>query len=235
MFRTITGVLAAGALALTLATTLAAQQREFAQAQQANQAALRQYSWKSRTELTVHGEVKQVRLEQVRHDFDGRLQKTTIGGESAAETSRSGPPGPGGALRKRVVARKTEAFKDMLGELAALAESYAHPRADRMQAFAARAVITKGQGLETGSIRIQGRDLVLTGDTVTMWVAPAGFAIRRVEIATRYGTDPVSILADYRSLENGLTYQARATLRYPDQAVEIVVETFDYAVTAMSR
>lgn len=235
MFRRISGAAAAGALAVIAATTVTAQQREFAQAQQANQAALRQYSWKSRTELTVDGETKQVRLEQVRYDIDGRLQKTAIGGEAAATASRPGPPGPAGALRRRVVAKKTEDFKAMLGELAALAESYAHLPSDRLQAFAARAVITPGEGLEAGSVRIQGRDVRLAGDAMTVWVAPAGFAMRRVEIATLYDTRPVSIRADYRSLDNGLTYQARSVLRYPEESVEIVVETFDYALAAMSR
>ena len=69
--------------------TAAAGPREFAEAQRANQLALRQYSWKSRTELKVNGESKQVRLEQVRFDLDGRLQKTVIGGDPVRERGRA--------------------------------------------------------------------------------------------------------------------------------------------------
>jgi hypothetical protein len=35
-------------------------------------------------------------------------------------------------------------------------------------------------------------------------------------------------VADYRSLDNGLTYQARAVLRYPEKEVELTVESFEY-------
>lgn len=213
---------------IVLTVSVGAQQQEFATAQQANRAALRQYAWKSRTELAVNGQVKHVRLEQVRFDIDGRLQKTTIGGTAAAEPSRQGPPGPAGVLRKRVVARKTEEFKDMLGDLAALAESYAHVPPDRMKAFAARAAIAKGHGVETGSLRIQGRDVLTTGDQLTVWIDPASAQMRRVEIAALYEGRPVTIVADYRSLATGLTYQARSVLRYPEKQVEVTVETFDY-------
>ena len=49
---------------LALASLLYAQQKEqFAQAQKENSAALKQYSWKSRTELEVKGESKSVKLE----------------------------------------------------------------------------------------------------------------------------------------------------------------------------
>ena len=71
----------------------------------------------------------------------------------------------------------------MLAERAAPADSYAHPPADRMQAFAARAVMTEGEGIETSSARIHGRDLMAPGDEMTIWIEPATVAGRRVEIA----------------------------------------------------
>lgn len=216
-------------LTLALTTAVVAQQREFAEAQRANQAALRQYSWKSRTELKVNGNSGHVRLEQVRYDFDGRLQKTIIGGGQAAAESQAGRRG-GGPLKKHVVAKKKEEFGEMLEDLAALAESYGHVPSDRM--FAARAAITRGQGIETGSVRIQGRDVLTIGDEMTLWVDPATFAMRRVEIVASYEGDPVRIAADYRTLESGLTYQARSSLRYPARQIEVVVETFDYVGTA---
>src|SRR5688572_16436158 len=111
---------------IALATAAAGQQQEFAAAQRANHAALRQYSWKSRTELKLVGEVKQVRLEDVRYDLNGELQKTVIGGGPATDDGHPGGGGPGGRIKARIVARKKAAFKDMLAELAELAESYAH-------------------------------------------------------------------------------------------------------------
>ena len=51
-----------------------------AEAQQENKAALREYTWQSRTEIKLKGESKNVKVEQVRYDLDGALQKTPIAG-----------------------------------------------------------------------------------------------------------------------------------------------------------
>jgi hypothetical protein len=230
MCRSSIGLLTSIALGLgAMVSATAAQQREFTEAQRANQVALRQYSWTSRTELKIGGESKHVRLEQVRFDFDGRLQKTAIGVPTSSEPARTGPPGPAGALKKRVVAKKKEEFGDMLAALAALAESYAHVQPDRLKAFTARAVVAKG--VEPGSVRIQGGDLVAPADQVTVWIDSVSLGMRRVEITTFYNGAPVTIVADYRTLGNGLTYQARSVLRYPKERVEVLVEAFDYALT----
>ena len=69
-----------------MSVALIAQDKEkFAQAQQQNKEALKQYAWKSRTELKMKGESKNISLEQVRYDLDGKLQKTPLtGGAEAA-------------------------------------------------------------------------------------------------------------------------------------------------------
>lgn len=216
-------------LALTALAGISARTQQFVDAQRANQAALHQYSWKSRTDVLVDGTSRQVRLEQVRYDFDGRLQKTTIGGgQTSPESSRPGPPGRPGEVRKRVIAKKKDGFRDLLANLAELADAYAHLPPDRVQAFAAGATTTQGQGIETGSVRIQASGVLSRGDRLTIWVDPAGFAMRRVEIATSYDDHPVTIGVDYRTLDAGPAYPARSVLRYPKKQVEIVVETFDY-------
>ncbi|MEZ5292920.1 MAG: hypothetical protein R2745_17700 [Vicinamibacterales bacterium] len=215
----------AAALGLAVTAALAAQPREFADAHRANQAALRHYSWTSRTDLRVGGESTKVRLEYVRFDYDGRLQKTTIGGGTAADAARPGPPGPAGAVRTRVAARKKAAFRDRLADLATLAESYAHLPPDRLEAFAARSVLTPE---DATTIRIQGRGLLEAGDQMTAWIDRERLAMRRVEITTIYDGNRVRIRADYRTTDTGLTYQARATLDYPADGIEVVVDTFDY-------
>ena len=66
------GVIRTGCFAfsgvLFLSVTVIAQDKEkFAQAQQENKEALKQYTWKSRTEVEMKGESKNVTLEQVRY------------------------------------------------------------------------------------------------------------------------------------------------------------------------
>ena len=136
----------------------------------------------------------------------------------------------GCVLGSAVAAQQKEFVDAQQANRAALAESYAHVPPERLKAFAARATITKGEGIETDSIRIQGRDVLAMGDRMTVWIDPAASTMRRVEIVAAYEGWPVAIVADYRSLENGLTYQARSVLRYPEKGVEVVVESYDYAL-----
>jgi hypothetical protein len=226
-----------GVLALLFAlavTTASGQQREFVEVQRANADALRSYTWKSRTELTLKGEVMNVRLEQVRFDFDGRLQKTQIGGGSAA-ASESHVGRRGGPVRQRVVARKQDEFKELMNDLATLAGSYAHLSPDTLEAFAARATITKGQGIEPAWLRVQGRGVLSGTDEMMVWIDAARLMMRRVEITTVLDGKPVHIGVDYRSLENGLTYQTRAIVRYPEKQLEVTIENFDYKFAGRLR
>lgn len=223
----------AGALALLVALGAAAsaQQREFVEAQRANADALRSYTWKSRTELKLEGEIVNVRLEQVRYDFDGRLQKTQIGGSTASTESG----GRGGPLRKRVVAKKKEEFQNLMSDVAALAGSYAHLPADTLRTFFARATITRPQGIEGGGVRVQGRGVLSPTDEMTILIDPTTFMIRRVEVTSALEGKPVFITVDYRSLESGLTYPTRSLLRYPDKGLDVTVEHFEYQFVGRPR
>jgi hypothetical protein len=223
-------------LFVLVTTTASAQQREFVEAQRANSDALRSYTWKTRTELKLKDEVRNVRLEQVRYDFAGQLQKTPIGGGMAESSATgSGPSRGRGPLRQAVVAKKQEEFKELMTELGALAGSYAHLSPEVLKTFAARATVGKGQGLDAGTVRIQGRAVLTATDEMVVWIDPIKSVMRRVEITTAHEGKPVRIVADYRSLENGLTYQAHSVMSYPDKQLTVTIEGFDYEFTGRPR
>src|SRR5262249_10941109 len=56
-------------------------QAAFQERHKRNEKMIRQYSWKSRTEVRVGDEIKSVLLEMARYDANGALQKTPIGGQ----------------------------------------------------------------------------------------------------------------------------------------------------------
>src|SRR5690349_3913619 len=101
-------------------------QPSFAESQKANAQALRQYSWKSRTEIKVKGESKNVKLEQVRYDANGSLQKTPIGAPAAAAApAPSGRGGRGGGrVKAKVIENKKEEFGELMKGLGQLVASY---------------------------------------------------------------------------------------------------------------
>ncbi len=222
---------------LAFASLVFGQQKEqFAQAQKENSAALKQYTWKSRTEIKMKGESKSVKVEQVRYDLDGKQQKTPIGEppqkEAKQEGRRRGRRG-GGKLKEKVIENKKEEFAELMKSLGQLVGSYAHMPPDKMQAFAQSATIAQGQGQSGDQVLIQGSNALVEGDTMSIWIDPASYGMRRIEIHTSFESNPVHFTGEFQALTDGPTYPARLKLEYPDKEVELTVEGYDYQKVGM--
>lgn len=225
------GVLLAVTSLVGVVGVFAQQKQQFAQAQKENASALRQYTWKSRTELKMKGESKNVKLEQVRYDLDGKLQKTSIGGapqEQAQEQSGRRGGRRGGRLKERVIEKKKGEFAELIKSLGQLVGSYAAMPPDKLQAFAQNATFAPGQGEHGNTLLIQGSNALVDGDTLSVWIDPASFMMQRIEIHTSFEDNPVHFTGDFVTLASGPTHPARLILEYPDKEVELVVENYDY-------
>jgi len=230
-------VLVLGA-SLALAPGVFGQHKEqFAQAQKENSAALKQYTWKSRTELKMKGESKNVKLEQVRYDLDGKQQKTAIGAppqqEAKQETGRRGRRRGGGRMKEKIIDKKKGEFAELMKGLGQLVGSYAHLPPDKMQAFAQSATVAQGQGESGDQVLIQGSNALVAGDTMSIWIDPASYGMRRIEIHTSFEGKPVHFTGEFQALTDGPTYPARLKLEYPDKEVELTVESYDYQKLGM--
>jgi hypothetical protein len=229
--------LCGAALLVALSSTLALAQAQptFAESQKANAQALRQYSWKSRTEIKLKGESKNVKVEQVRYDLNGKLQKTPIAGPPPAAPAAAAAPARGGRgggrLKNKVIENKKEEFGEMMQGLGQLVASYGQLPPEKMQAFAANATKGKGEGAMDGTAQIKGANVLLQGDSMTMWIDPTSQMMRRVEIKTLYEGKPATLITDYRSVPNGPTYMAQAMLTYPEKNVELTVDNYEYALS----
>src|SRR4051812_48299996 len=228
---TITPLRAAVVLVALCSPMVVAQDKpSFAESQKANAQALRQYSWKSRTEIKLKGESKNVKLEQVRYDANGKLEKTPIGAPPAAAPppAQGGRGGRSGRVKAKVVENKKEEFGELMQGLGQLVASYGQLPPDKLHAFKANATTGRGEGALQGTAQIQGHDVLEQGDSMTIWIDPASQMIRRVEIKTIYDKKPATVVADYQTVPNGPTYMARAVLTYPEKSVELTVDNSDY-------
>ncbi len=203
---------------------------EFAEAQKQNSEALKQYTWQSRTEIKVKGESKNVKLEQVRYDMDGKLQKTQIGGspEQQSEKPTAGRKKRGDRAKAKIIEKKKKEFAEMMQALGKLVASYGAIPPGKMQAFVKGAQTSQGEGGQAGTMRIQGGDVLLPGDAMTLWIDPATRMMKRVEITTALEEKPVTLVSEYESVVDGPTYQARTVVSYPEKEVELKVENHDY-------
>lgn len=188
-----------------------------AESRQAAQQAVKGYSWKSRSELTVEDEVQAVRLESVRYDIDGRQQRTLMN-ERVLEPKRK----PG--LRGKLQDRKAEQARDWAGELHDLLQSYV--------------VVTKGQLVdffdkasfkaEGTAVRIEGRNFLHAGDRMTYLIGTSDQRPQRIEVETVHQGDPVTLVIEFRVTIDSLTYPARSTVTVPAKSVQVKVENFEY-------
>lgn len=197
--------------------------RQFVQAQQQNALALKQHEWRSRTEIQKDGETKKVQLALMRYDHHGNLQKTVI-------SSTPEPDLPKFGLRKVVAQKKLHEFRDKVEALGALARSYSELPPDRMQRYLATSTITPELTTQHRLVRIEGRDVLQAGDSMTVFIDAVSRKQRRVEIQTTLDQKPVRIVSEFQDLAQvGPTYMARSQVNYDGSSVVIVTENFDYA------
>ncbi len=211
-------------LALVLLTAVAFPfqvDQEFAQAQLRNAQALRQYTWKSRTEVRRSGETKNVQLSLMRYDSYGTPQKTPISSTPQQQLPTRG-------IRGLIAQKKKENFMETMDKLASLARSYGDLSPSAMQRFMTTATVTPEIGQQQKLFRIQGGNVLQPGDSMTVWIDAGTRKVRRVDIQTSLDRKPVRVSSDFENLPNGPTYTARSIVDYPSEELTLITENFDY-------
>lgn len=210
------------ALALTACVAGLGQQAgsPAARGRQENAAELRHYSWVSRTEVRKGGETKSRRMYRMRYGADGAVQQTLV-----TETAQQIPTR---GLRGLIAKKKKGDFVELLDELGTLAKAYGRLSPERMQQFVARASVTPETRLRPGLLRLEGRDVLQPGDSMTVWVEAATRRQRRVEVQTVFDGKPVRIVSEFQDLPEGPTYMARSVVDYPSEELAITTDNFDY-------
>jgi len=208
-------------LLITTVTVSAQMEQKFAQAQQENALALKQYMWKSRTEIRKGGETKNIQLNLMRYDIGGTLQKTLI-----STTPQQQLPTRG--LRGHIAQKKKEEFLETLSSLERLAKSYSELPPDKMQRFMATATTTPEIDGQQKLLRIKGSDVVQPGDSMTVCLDAVTRKVRKIEIETALDRKLVRVASDFQDLPKGPTYMARSVMDYPGEGLIVITENFDY-------
>ena len=188
-----------------------------------NQEELRSYRWKSRTEVTVGGKVKELTLFRVRYDLDGKLHKTPIGTDEPEPKVR-------GPIRRRRAKKKLKKAGEFNQDLRELIRSYTQFTPRQMHSVFARAGEWRGQGVTEGVTRVQARGVVRPGDTMDIWVDSRTRRLRRVEIRTSLDGEFVTVVTEFHLLEDGPTYPAQTLVKTETRGKPLIIQTdnFDY-------
>ncbi len=205
-------------LAQTAQPTEANRAVQITQARQANAALMHHYTWNSRTEIIEQGQVKDTHLELVHYDPFGQLQRSTLNDQSA--------PLPRGFLRRAIAEDKKKEMEQYLTGLRSLLDQYTLPTAGKVLDFmmSARPMGPDASGL----FSMAGNNVVLPGDSLTIWVNAATRHVARMQVNSSFQGDPVQLNATFSTLPSGLNYVAYAEATVPNKQLSVQVQNFNY-------
>ena len=215
-------------LALMLSSwtmTQGQQDQKFAQAIKQNTLALRQYTWKSQTQIRKDGEVKGTKLFMNRYAVDGTVVQLLLE-ETSAKLPKFG-------IRGMVAKKKKAEATELIEALQRFAKSYGELPPAKMQEFMAKATVTLETSAPKPLLRLEGANVLQPGDSMVVWLDANTRRQRRIEINSSFDAKPVRIVTEFRDLLNGPTYMARSVLDYPAEELTLTVENFEYEHLAM--
>ena len=191
---------------------------KIAEARKTNATLMRQYTWNSRTEIIDQGQVKDTRIELVQYAPDGQLQRSLLNDQSS--------PLPHGFLRHAIAENEKKKMEEYLKGLQSLLEQYTLSTTGKILDFIVSARL---MGPDTsGSYSMTGSNVVLPGDSLTIWVDLLTRHTRRIQVNTFFQGNPVQLNATFSTLPSGLNYVAYAEATVPAQQLSVQIQNFSY-------
>lgn len=191
-------------------------------ARKTNAALMQQFTWNSRTELVHDGKVRDIRIDLVQYDPDGQLQRTLLNDEGSRLPIRF--------LRRAIAKSKKKQTEQYLKGLRNLLDQYTLPTSDKVLAFMGSADVEFTQAPDgTTLLRMSGSDVVVPGDTLSIWVNASTHEMRKAQITTTYEGDEANATGTFKTLAaSGLTFMSMAEVEVPARKMTLQVHNFDY-------
>ena len=190
-----------------------------------NQQALHAYSWVTKTELSVKGEVKNTKIESCKYGPDGKVQKTELTEPPEPQKKQRG-------MKGKMIAKKTGEMKEELEASAALVQHYVPPSADKLQAVIAAGKLSIAPGGSASAIRFA--DYEKAGDALTLTLDSQSKSMQQVSVDTWLDgpENKVTLAVTFQSLPDGTNYAASTVLTIPKDNLEVRIENSNYQKVA---
>ncbi len=183
-----------------------------------NQEMLRTYSWQSRITFDVNGAQRRSDVYKVAYDFNGSLQRTQIGGQTAKGKVR-GPDG------KKLSKKQVEAGRAFVLDASNQLDAYLNPL------FAEKAVATASATVDGEDLRLESHDVVHPGDTVNIILSDATRLPRSLHATATIDGSPMQLEVTFGVLDYGPYHPARSvtTTSWNGIPLTITTENSDYS------
>jgi len=189
------------------------------QVRKENATLMRYYTWNSRTELTDNGEVKDIRIEMISYGPDGQMQRVLLNDIKS--------PLPRGFLRRAIAEKERQKVEDYLTGLRGLLDQYTLPTAGKVLDFVSQAKISPSDA--SGLLYLNGNNVVVPGDTFSLWVEATTLQTSKIEVETFFQGDIVVVTSTSKRLPNGPTYMAYTDVTIAVKQLRLQIHNYDYS------
>ena len=190
---------------------------EIAEGRKQNHMMMREYTWNTRTEVKIDGEVKSLKVDLVRFTPEGEIQRTKI------SDSADGQKKPK-RLKGKMASKKIKKMQEWAKELKGLLQKYSLPTAGSLLDFMDKATVEHNGQLAT----VIASNVVQPGDKMTVLADTASRQMKMIEVVTSLDGDAVQVEILNDTLTDGPSYTARQIVTVPAQKVELTIENFNF-------
>lgn len=194
------------------------------QAAAANKQALAQYQWQEQQSTSIKGNVKDTKTFQVRLGPDGKPQKEEL--TNLPQSSGGRQHGLGHHIKEK----KGEEYKEYGQQIAALAQQYAQPDPERLQAAFQQGKVMLGSGGMPGQAKLVITNYLKPNDKVTLIFNQQAKAIESVNVQS-YLNDPkdaVTIAAQFARLPDGTNHVSTMQINGESKQLLIATQNSNY-------
>lgn len=197
---------------------------EMKQASVKNKQALAQYTWVEQVTISLKGEQKKQEHFQVRMGPDGKPQKTSL--DPPAEPTESG-----GRLKRHIVEKKKEEYKDYAEQMKALAQQYVPPDKDLLQQAFQQGNITLGTVAGVpNELKLVIHNYVKPQDSMTLIFDKLQKELLQVQIAS-YMDDPkdaMNLTVQFSRLPDGTNHVSNMVIDGVSKQLNIATQNSSY-------
>jgi hypothetical protein len=197
---------------------------ELKQASVKNKHALGQYTWNEVVTISLKGEQKKQEHFQVRLGPDGKPQKTSL--DPTAEPKESG-----GRLKRHIVEKKKEEYKDYADQMKALAQQYVPPDKDLIQQAFEQGNITLGSVAGApNDVQLVIHNYLKPQDSLTLVFDKTAKELLRVQIAS-YMDDPkdaMNLTVQFSRLPDGTNHVLSMVIDGVSKQLNVAIQNSNY-------
>jgi hypothetical protein len=198
---------------------------EVKQAVAKNKQQLGQYMWDQLVIISLKGEQKKQEHFQVRLGPDGKSQKTSLDPPEQPQES-------GGRLKRHIVEKKKEEYKDYAENMKSLVQLYVPPERELLDHAYEQGNIMIGPapGGVPNEFRLVIKDYLKPGDSFTLFFDKAQKELQRIEIAS-YIDDPkdaVNLTVQFSRLPDGTNHVSNLIVDGVKKQMNVAIQNSNY-------